>query len=53
MHTEPKQYAVIICEQFRRRYSMDFFLVLFRRIADEITVVTSVWEVYSNCLTIS
>ena len=50
VHTESEQYAVIIGEQFRRRYRMDYFVVLFRRIANKVTVVTPTWQMYSNCL---
>jgi len=53
VHTESKQYAVIICEQFRRTYSVDSIVVLFRRIADQVTAVASIWEVQSSCLSMS
>ena len=50
VHTESEQHAVIIGEQFCRRYRMDYFVVLFRRIAKKVTVVTSIWQMYRNCL---
>ena len=50
VHTEAEQYAVIICEQFRPRYRMDLFIVLSLRIADEVIVITSIWEMYGSCL---
>ena len=53
VHTESEQYAVIVGEQFRRRYRMDYFVELFRRIANKVTVVTSIRQMYSNCLSIS
>jgi hypothetical protein len=32
---------------------MDYFVVLFRRIADKVTVVMAIWQMYGNYLSIS
>jgi hypothetical protein len=53
VHTKAEQYSVIIRQQFRPRRTMDPVVVPFSGIADKVTVIRSVWKMYSSCLSIS
>jgi hypothetical protein len=52
VHTKAEQYPVIIRQQFRPPCTMDPVVVPFPGIADEVTVIRSVWKMYSSCLSI-